>query len=296
MNTVQQPIYQAGVPGYQAMPINKVVASRGWYIAKLVLGSFIVVFDIILIAISAAYLNIYPYYSASVYFSIVFSPALVSLGWQIAEFITVCVHKDRRGIHPGAHVGLHLLLWLSFASTVGLLGLLISLHYSSFRYSTRRSYISDLEGLENAQMAFSVLNFILHFTLFVRFCIETNRRNKLPAGMIMVAAPASGMYFVPGGQPQYMAQAVPQPLGPAMATGGAYNIPQQQQYLPQQQQQHLQSGHTSLYGGFYSPGPSPADKAVEQQQQPGTAPPPAMSEVSADQTPQPPAATGPTAQ
>lgn len=74
MNTIQQPVYQPGVPGYQAMPINKVVASRGWYIAKLVLGSFIIVFDIILIAVSAAYLNIYPYYSASIYFSLVFSP------------------------------------------------------------------------------------------------------------------------------------------------------------------------------------------------------------------------------
>ena len=34
----------------------------------------------------------------------------LSLIWNCAEFITFCVNK--RGIHPGAHVGLDLILWL----------------------------------------------------------------------------------------------------------------------------------------------------------------------------------------
>lgn len=252
MNT-QQPIYQPGAQTYQPVPINKVVASKGWYIAKLTLGSCIIVFDIVLIALSAAYLNMWYTFTVGSYFALVFSPAIVSLGWQIAEFITVCVHKDRRGIHPGAHVALHLLLWLSFAITAVLLGFLVS--YRSYRrygsYNTRQ-LAANAEPLENAQFAFTVLVLILHFTLFVRFCIETNRRNKLPAGMIMVAAPASGMYFVPGAQPQYMVQ--------------------QPQYMVQAAPQQPQAGHTSTYGGFYAPGYQPADKAVVEQQQPGAAP------------------------
>ncbi|KAL8297333.1 hypothetical protein RB597_006432 [Gaeumannomyces tritici] len=254
MNT-QQPMYQAGSQAFQPVAINKVVASKGWYIAKLTLGSCIALFDIILIALSAAYMNLWTGYNGSgnSYFILVFIPAIVSLGWQIAEFITVGVHKDRRGIHPGAHVALHLLLWLTFAMTVTLLGFLVSrriyLRNGNYGYSSRfMRFLNDGEPLENAQFAFSVLNLILHFTLFVRFCIETNRRNTLPPGMIMVAAPASGMYLVPGAQPQYMAQAVPQ---------------------------QPQAGQASAYGGFYAPQAQPVDKAVveqQQQQQPTAAP------------------------
>jgi hypothetical protein len=34
----------------------------------------------------------------------------LSLVWNCVEFITLCVNK--RGIHPGAHVGLDLIIWL----------------------------------------------------------------------------------------------------------------------------------------------------------------------------------------
>ena len=39
----------------------------------------------------------------------------VSLGWNIAEFITICVNK--RSIHPGAHVGLDLIIWMGLLSS-----------------------------------------------------------------------------------------------------------------------------------------------------------------------------------
>jgi hypothetical protein len=38
--------------------------------------------------------------------------------WDIAEFITLCVRDGRsfrRGIPPGAHVGVELIIWLMFA-------------------------------------------------------------------------------------------------------------------------------------------------------------------------------------
>jgi len=38
----------------------------------------------------------------------------------VAEFITLCVRRDR-GIHPGAHVGLHLVIWLGAATCAGFL-------------------------------------------------------------------------------------------------------------------------------------------------------------------------------
>jgi len=53
--------------------------------------------------------------------------AIVIIIWDFAEFITLCARKGR-GIHPGAHVGVELILWivcivisgLSFIAAYGL--------------------------------------------------------------------------------------------------------------------------------------------------------------------------------
>jgi hypothetical protein len=39
--------------------------------------------------------------------------------WEAAEFITLCARGGRVGIHPGAHVGLHLVLWIYLALGLG---------------------------------------------------------------------------------------------------------------------------------------------------------------------------------
>ncbi len=46
--------------------------------------------------------------------------ALLAGIWQTAEFITLCARRNR-GIHPGAHVGLHLVIWLGSAIDGGFL-------------------------------------------------------------------------------------------------------------------------------------------------------------------------------
>jgi hypothetical protein len=43
--------------------------------------------------------------------------------WDISEGICILVRKGRRGIHPGANVGIDLLLWLSFLVVTVLLAL-----------------------------------------------------------------------------------------------------------------------------------------------------------------------------
>lgn len=52
------------------------------------------------------------YYGSGLFWTV--PVAGLSICWLVAELITVCVRRHRKGIHPGAHVGMHLILWLGF--------------------------------------------------------------------------------------------------------------------------------------------------------------------------------------
>ena len=65
----------------------------------------------------------------------------MSLAWQIAEFITVCVRRNYIGIHPGAHVGVHLILWLALCALIGITGAIV--HYDLGDYKYLQEYIND---------------------------------------------------------------------------------------------------------------------------------------------------------
>ncbi|KAK6836554.1 hypothetical protein PG987_007049 [Apiospora arundinis] len=150
--------YPAGVhPMQQPAVTGPPPASRPWHNAKIALLSISVVW----IAPEAA----------------------VAIIWSVAELITICARGGQRGIHPGAHVALHLLFWLAFLIGAGLTAYLVAVnvgydsYYDSYyytRYFNLRFYIRSLQ----AELAFLILLIMIHFTLFVRACIETNRRNR----------------------------------------------------------------------------------------------------------------------
>ncbi|KAK8029855.1 hypothetical protein PG993_011146 [Apiospora rasikravindrae] len=170
--------YPAGAPAQPQQPL----ASRPWHNTKLVLLSMSIVFSIIVIGISIALAVNPTILSLQVIW--VAPEAAVAIIWSVAEFVTLCARKNQRGIHPGAHVALHLLLWLAFVVAAGLTAYLVALnveydyYYSSSyrysRYSSIKFYVRTLQ----AELAFLILLIITHFTLFVRACVETARRNK----------------------------------------------------------------------------------------------------------------------
>jgi hypothetical protein len=77
--------------------------------------------------------------------------------WQIAEYITLCVRRNR-GIHPGAHVALHLLIWLGAATAVGFLTTFAVVDNADAPYSWDSYYgnsmYTDYLALEDALAAF----------------------------------------------------------------------------------------------------------------------------------------------
>lgn len=105
-------------------PSTPVSYSRSWHITDIVFHSLVIVFDIVVLGISIALaLNV----TLGVYLLLWTIPQVgVSLLWSIAELITKCARRDHQGIHPGAHVALHLLLWLGFCASAVLNGFLLA--------------------------------------------------------------------------------------------------------------------------------------------------------------------------
>ncbi len=80
--------------------------------------------------------------------------ALIAILWQEAEFVALWVRRGSRGIHPGAHVGTHFILWLgcladgSFVATIANASCQVM---TCFDYI--REYPTSSVGLEQAVAA-----------------------------------------------------------------------------------------------------------------------------------------------
>lgn len=115
------PMAYAPYPYAQApyAPVMMVPFSKTWHWTKIGLMSASLVFSIIALGLSIA-LAVGGDYETAVSLSITWVGPLVVVAalWDIAEFITLCACGRRhgtpvsQGIHPGAHVGVDLLLWL----------------------------------------------------------------------------------------------------------------------------------------------------------------------------------------
>ncbi|KAI0139884.1 hypothetical protein F4776DRAFT_614551 [Hypoxylon sp. NC0597] len=116
--------------------------------------------------------------------------------WSGVELITACLgRKGQRIIHPGAHVVVHLLLWLGFGVAVGLTAYILDfallfvgssdsdayLEYYNHYYEDdghgyySEYYIRSMEALV-ALLAFLV---IIHISLFACACVETIKCGRM---------------------------------------------------------------------------------------------------------------------
>ncbi|GKT50548.1 uncharacterized protein ColSpa_10729 [Colletotrichum spaethianum] len=175
--------------------------NRPWHIAKVAIRGCNIASSAIIIGITVHSL-IYLYWSPYLlWFSAI--PAAFAVCWDVSELITVCARGGRIGIHPGAHVGLHLLFWLIFATAIVCesLNLYFIGYYGDGFIATQ----------QHVALAFTCLLLINHFTLFVRACIETHQRNTRPP-----------IYMVPVNMPAPMQPAgsyAPSPFPPQQEKG-----------------------------------------------------------------------------
>ncbi|KAI0489707.1 hypothetical protein F4859DRAFT_164177 [Xylaria cf. heliscus] len=285
----QQPIYAPypGQPNQQFAYVNPVrplpKQSSAYLATRLGLTVLSSVWGIIIIALTSILLsNGGVASSVSLY---AYAIVVASIIWNTAELITYCVRlrkETQRGIHPGAHVGLHLIFWL-----VGIFAILLTVTvYFSVSYDVERcesranddddddsytyyssSYCSEYVPLDyyrwnilptlRALLAIFALWLINHFVLFILACIETHKRNALkPAAFVVPAnaVPAQNMYYPQqaGVQPMQPLQFYPYPVvmpqpQQAHVAGAEPQPPVSNGKQPAQVDQNL--------AGFYAPSP-----------------------------------------
>lgn len=151
---------------------------RAWHLAKLGLNGAAIVSSIILIALSAAAWAASDGYAFELVWIV--PVAGVALCWLVAELITLGARgglsrsKNNlgRGIHPGAHVGMHLVLWMSFAIDLGIEAFnayYVDLYYSDtddsdylngYGFDSYYSFLASplYRGITKALVAFSAIS------------------------------------------------------------------------------------------------------------------------------------------
>ncbi|KAF7552661.1 hypothetical protein G7Z17_g4187 [Cylindrodendrum hubeiense] len=234
-----QPAQVGQFPQYQQQqPVPTYVANAitAWTWAKIILHAFDIICCIVAIGISFSFGT----YSEGGYAFVLCTPIFfLALVWDSAEIITWLLRKRKAGIHPGAHVGVSLIVWLGAAIVGGMQATFIALvisdnsdcwEYESQSYVSCASSYTGGSGLFIAVAVFSCLVWLIHFTLFVCACMDTARRNRNRRIVTVVAPP----YWGPMAQgwqpmPQYYPQtAVPQNQGQnTNTTAPQLNIPLQ---------------------------------------------------------------------
>ncbi|KAL2265073.1 hypothetical protein VTJ83DRAFT_7583 [Remersonia thermophila] len=116
--------------------------------------------------------------------------------WDVAEIICIAVRGGHRGMHPGAIIGVDLLMWLGWICETGLFGYLASYgpeslidgHSAQSRTDPEdwdwsrttpedRALENEIQHKSRAAAAFMAFLVIVHFTLFVIGCREEHIRS-----------------------------------------------------------------------------------------------------------------------
>ncbi|KAH8895836.1 hypothetical protein GQ53DRAFT_838755 [Thozetella sp. PMI_491] len=241
--------------------------SHGWHRAKLALYTLS-----ILICGSILGLGIY-ISSASSYLSLIEFGLLAALSagalvWTALEFLILCSTRDDppRGIHPGAHVAVHLIIWIYGAIVMSFMGIFVS-DQNDYYYSSRY-HPSVIWEAEKALLGLTAVLAVIHFVLFVRACVETHQRNNTAQRTtiyVPVAMNPDGSYGNPYGyyaQPQGTVPIPPEVARQMAASGQAHLVPGQvpppagyYAPAPPVTTPAPAQGNSALYG-YYAPQPS----------------------------------------
>ncbi|PSR81441.1 hypothetical protein BD289DRAFT_439170 [Coniella lustricola] len=243
---------QAGTPYSQPLKPFSVPkpapfqTSRTFVIGKLVLAGCTFLFAIITLGLAVAMAVAWPAYISMIAAVIVAIVAGVSAIWQFADGLTMLVRRSiHRPIHPGAHVGVRLILSIIGAIAISSVGISLAVSlgnwtvdpncYDGSYWSDSGAYEADVYcgtydfattaaarayfGTLEALMAFAVLMWAGEVTLFVLACVETHRRRKhgKMTRIVYVMADGTPAHIVSPSQYQQYQQphagvAAPQPV------------------------------------------------------------------------------------
>ncbi|KAI0454556.1 hypothetical protein F5B21DRAFT_234307 [Xylaria acuta] len=166
-------------PDREKLPELPIVGNqKKWNIIKMVLRALCLLLSIIdiaeLIAIETAS-NALDYWPSVAY------PALAGfLLWDLVEFVVIIVRgSPAKGIHPGVHVGVELVLWLGSVFT--LVAQALGANWGELGapdWVLRGRDLLPWVRVALTQFSFLSLLVALRFIFFVRACVEVDRRKK----------------------------------------------------------------------------------------------------------------------
>ncbi|KAI0157339.1 hypothetical protein GGR57DRAFT_510906 [Xylariaceae sp. FL1272] len=169
-------------------PLPILVSQRKWDIGKLALRSL----SMLLCVVELAELIALVLSANSVRYdaSRAFPATAVILFWDVLELVVILVRRDiSNGIHPGAHVGVELVFWTGSVATI----ILIASTANWGNFVADPDYLKYREIYSWTEVAltsfvFLVLIWLIRFILFVRACVEVDRRKKDRRVMELVLA------------------------------------------------------------------------------------------------------------
>ncbi|TFB05166.1 hypothetical protein CCMA1212_003194 [Trichoderma ghanense] len=164
---------------------------------------------------------------------------MIALVWSLADLLVRLLRNPHRGIHPGAHVALSLIIFLLGAILPSLFGPWfedswngdgdgsypwqdctsvydpVSRHYDytcTDDDAVKRQYLKE-KRVATAAAVVAYIVAVIHFGLFVGACVDTDRVNRLAKRPIYVVAPPPPqmMQWQPM-QQQYQAPVQPAPV------------------------------------------------------------------------------------
>jgi hypothetical protein len=251
----QQPLVGQPTVGNQPpMPMvspTEPLEVKSWAYTKGVLHAFVVVFSIVALGLTFGLIGHGTLGSITTYS--IPGPAIALL-WSGSELVARGLKKFASGLHPGAHVGFSLILWLAFAILGGAGGAFVSYdeyeysdwdgdciepvyddYYGGYSYDDDAdcSYAKAYQGWRQIYIAYVVFIcflWLFEFILFIGACIDTAKRNNAKRRPIMVVNPAQ---YWPANGPQGWQQLPPDSRG-----GYAPQMYQQPAPVPQMSGAH----------------------------------------------------------
>ncbi|KAK1833954.1 hypothetical protein QBC39DRAFT_253339 [Podospora conica] len=112
-------------------------------------------------------------------FAFVGFTSATTLAWQLFEFITQCARRDRRGINPGAHVTVNIMLCLACVATLGYVCFWVSQgeRWKYVEVHGERTAYSPLYRIGIVLVALSAAMLLVHFMLAILACRKVRQKD-----------------------------------------------------------------------------------------------------------------------
>ncbi|KAG5973440.1 hypothetical protein E4U55_000556 [Claviceps digitariae] len=195
--------------------------------------------------------------------------------WSLAEAVVRCSRHSKAGIHPGAHVGVCLCLWMSAVIVGALLALYISSPYGYNDCDVSSSSSSSSYRNQGCQptapalfIGVGVLTLLVagaELVLFIVACVDTHTRNRWKRNLVIAstpywAPPPQGFYVASGQQQQLVQHTLAQQPPMTHPPTAAASTPMQQPLTAQTHAQAASSEtqHHDAADGSVGGTPAPA--------------------------------------